>query len=501
MTSSPPLLEIRGITKRFPGAVALDGVDLDVRRGEVHILLGENGAGKSTLIKILTGVYPPDEGQILLNGEVVRFESPGDAQRAGIGVIYQEPSVIPSMTVAENIHLGVEPRRGPLFGIDENRLIDETLRLFDRLNLALDPYTVVTDLSLAERQMVAIARAVHLAADLVIMDEPTAMLPAGDVAQLFSGIRSMRKEGLGVLYVTHRLDETMQIGDRTSILRDGRKVGTLAINETTRADLISMIVGRPLDDGFERERVSRGPEVLRLEHVSTAGGIQDLSLSVHAGEILGITGLVGSGGTSLLRAIFGAEPFTAGDIYIDGLCVRVDSPHAAIQHGIGMVTEDRQGQGLVLDMNAQENMTLSSLSDLGPGPFINANAEADVAEHYARRMRIPGEALARKALFLSGGTQQKVVLSRWLASQCRILLLDEPSRGIDVGARVELYRLLNELTRRGLTVILVSANLQEIIALADRVAVLRGGRLVGFVERGDTSAAEILSLANTGTAA
>ncbi len=489
---------MRGISKRFPGAIALDGVDFEVDRGEVHILLGENGAGKSTLIKILTGVYPPDEGQILLNGQLARFENPGDAQRAGIGVIYQEPNLIPSMTVAENIHLGVEPRRGPLFGIDENRLIDETLRLFDRLNLPLDPYTLIADLSLAERQMVAIARAVHLAADLVIMDEPTAMLPPADVAELFSGIRSMRKEGLGVLYVTHRLDETMQIGDRTTILRDGRKVATLAINETTRADLIRMIVGRPLDDSFQRERVQRGPEVLRLDRVATLGGIQDLSLAVDAGEILGITGLVGSGGTSLLRAVFGVEPFIAGQIYINGQPVRVESPHAAIANGIGMVTEDRQEQGLVLDMSGQENITLSALDDLGSGPFINATAEADIAEHYARRMHIPGDALTRKALFLSGGTQQKVVLSRWLASQCRILLLDEPSRGIDVAARVELYRLVNELTRRGLAVILVSANLQEIMALADRIAVLRGGRLAGIVIAGETSGAEILALANTG---
>ena len=425
---------------------------------------------------------------------------PGACAARGIGVIYQEPSLIPSMTVAENIHLGVEPQRGPWFGIDEDRLIDQTLRLFDRLNLALDPYTSVADLSLAERQMVAIARAVHLAAALVIMDEPTAMLPPGDVAQLFSGIRSMRKEGLGVLYVTHRLDETMQIGDRTTILRDGRKVATLPINETTRADLIRMIVGSPLDDSFDRGQAKAGAEVLRLERVATSGGIHDLSLSIHKGEILGVTGLVGSGGTSLLNAIFGAEPFIAGTAYVDGRPVRIDSPHTAIAQGIGMVTEDRQEQGLVLDMNAQENITLSTLEELGPGPFINAAAEADVAEHYARRMHIPGEALSRKTMFLSGGTQQKVVLSRWLASQCRILLLDEPSRGIDVGARLELYRLVNELTRRGLAVILVSANLQEIMTLADRVAVLRAGRLAGIVERGENSAAEILSLANTGTA-
>ena len=493
---------MRGITKRFPGAVALDGVDFDVRRGEVHILLGENGAGKSTLIKILTGVYPPDEGQILLNGDPVRFENPGDAQRAGIGVIYQEPSLIPSMTVAENIHLGVEPRRGPWFGIDEDRLIDETLRLFDRLNLALDPYTRVADLSLAERQMVAIARAVHLAADLVIMDEPTAMLPPGDVAQLFSGIRSMRKEGLGVLYVTHRLDETMQIGDRTTILRDGRKVATLAINETTRADLIRMIVGRPLDDSFEREPANAGrrsaPAGARCNGRRHSGSQPERPCRRNPGHHR-------PGGQR--RDLAAARDFRRRAVHRRQRFRRRQAVSAstlrtqAIDHGIG---HGHRGPAGTRPRARHERAGEHDPLDAG-------GAWARSVHQRGRRGRTspstmpgactsPATRSARKALFLSGGTQQKVVLSRWLASQCRILLLDEPSRGIDVGARLELYRLVNDLTRRGLAVILVSANLQEIMSLADRVAVLRAGRLAGIVERGETSAAEILSLANTGTA-
>ncbi len=494
----PLLLELRGIAKHFPGVLALDAVDFDVRAGEVHILLGENGAGKSTLIKILGGVYPPDAGQLIFKGQPARFENPGDAQRAGISVIYQEPNLIPAMTVAENINLGNEPRRGPWFGIDEERLIANTLALFDRLNLALDPYSPVAVLSLAEQQMVAIARALHLAADLVIMDEPTAMLSQPEVSQLFSVIRSLRSQGIGILYVTHRLEETMQIGDRTTILRDGRKIATLAINETTRADLIRMIVGRPADDEFTRTRTPGGPEILRLEGISTESGIQDVTLSVHAGEILGITGLVGSGGTALLAAVFGAAPISSGAIYLDGQPVRIASPQDAISHGIGLVTEDRQEQGLVLEMNAQENMTLATLEELNPGPVINEQVEENVVQHYARRLNIRPDNLARQALFLSGGTQQKVVLSRWLASQCRVLLLDEPSRGIDVGARAELYRLMNDLARRGSGLVVVSANLQEIMGLADRIAVLRGGRLVGIVNRDETSPAEIMALENTG---
>ncbi len=491
---------MHGIGKMFPGVQALADVDFDVRRGEVHVLLGENGAGKSTLIKIISGVYPPDSGQMAIRGQPVSFENPGDAQRAGISVIYQEPNLIPNMTVAQNIHLGNEPQRGALLpSIDEDRLIQGTLELFDRLNMALDPYALVSELSLVEQQMVAIARALHLSADLIIMDEPTAMFSNREVAEMFSGIRSLRSQGMGIIYVTHRLEEAIQIGDRTTILRDGRKIATLNLNGVTQSDLIRLIVGRPVDDQVTRPSGPLGPEVLRLEQVSAPSGIHNVSLNLRAGEILGLTGLVGAGGTSILRAIFGADPISAGAILVNGQLVEIRSPQDAIAQGIGLLTEDRQGQGLVMEMNGQENITLSALDTIGAGLLIDHEAEANIVNHFAGRLNIHLRDLERKTLFLSGGTQQKLILSRWLASRCKVLLLDDPTRGIDVGARIELYHLINELSRRGLGLIVVSSNLAEILNLADRVAILRGGQIVATLPREELSEDTILTLASGGT--
>ncbi len=493
------LLETRSISKAFPGVQALRGVDFDIYPGEVHILLGENGAGKSTLINILGGVYPPDAGQIFLNGQEVSFHSPGDAHRARISVIYQEPNLIPSMTVAENILLGDEPGWMPgLPVIDQSRQISRTLDLFDRLNLALDPFAQVSELSLAEQQMVAITRALHHSADLVVMDEPTAMLSQREVSELFSVIRTLRAQRIAILYVTHRLEEALQIGDRATTLRDGRVIGTVSVNGVSQDDLMRMVAGRPLDDLFHRQPVAPGGELLRLEGVSSSGGIQDITFSLMAGEIIGITGLVGAGGTSILRAIFGADPLTAGTLYRQGSPVIIDSPQAAIRQGIGLLTEDRQGQGLVLELTGQQNMTLASLDGCGVGPFLDHRAEAKIAHHYARRLRIRPHNLTRQARFLSGGTQQKIILSKWLSSQCQVLLLDEPTRGIDVGARAEFHKLLNELTQRGVGIVLVSDNPREILGLADRIIVLRSGRIAATLGRSEASIARIMSIADGG---
>jgi ABC-type sugar transport system ATPase subunit len=347
--------------------------------------------------------------------------------------------------------------------------------------------------------MVTIARAIYFSADLLIMDEPASMLSQREVSQLFSVLRRLRSHGIGIIYVTHRIEEALQIGDRTTILRDGRKVATLAVNETTPADLIKMIVGRDVEEQFVRSSRTLGPEILRLEGISYPNGIQNISFNLHRGEILGITGLIGSGGTSILRAIFGANPITSGCLYLNGQPVKINSPQGAVALGIGLLTEDRQDQGLVLDMNAQENMTLSSLDEISSGPLIDHRAENNIGRHYAKRLNIRLDFLSSKARFLSGGTQQKLVLSRWLASQCQILLLDEPTRGIDVGARVEFYRLINELTRRGIGMVIVSSNLSEILSLSDRIVVLRRGQMVTIVPHETTSLAEILALASGGT--
>lgn len=494
---SETLLEALNICKSFPGVQALRNVSLEVQPGEVHILLGENGAGKSTLIKVLCGVCRPDSGAVRLKGETVSFKNPSDAQKAGIRVIYQEPNLIPSITVAENIYLGNEPCRTSLLPlIDEKKMMSGTLELLDSLNLALDPFSRISDLSLAEQQMVAIARALHLSADVVIMDEPTSMFSQHEVSQLFSVVRRLRAHGIGILYVTHRLEEAMQLGDRATILQDGRKIATLVLNETTPSDLICMIVGQHIDDQSVRSPKRPGPEVLRVENLSSKSGLHDISFELGAGEVLGFTGLVGAGGTSLLRAIFGADPLSDGAIFLDGQPVIVNSPQDAISHGIGLLTEDRQGQGLVMEMIAQQNVTLSSLEDIGRGLIINQEVENNIAYHYANRLNIHTSDLARKTLFLSGGTQQKLVLSRWLASRCRVLLLDEPTRGVDVGARMEFHRLVNELSRRGLGIIVVSSNLSEILNLSDRIAVLRQGQIVTILSRVEASPAEILSLAS-----
>ncbi len=499
MASSEYLLETRKVSKLFPGVQALLGVDFSVKRGEVHVLLGENGAGKSTLIKILSGAYQPDSGEIFFNGRQVHIADPGNSLRLGVSVLYQEPNLVPNMTLAENIHLGNERIFAGLPStIDASQQISRTMALFDELNLALDPFALVSELSLAEQQMVAIARAIHLSANLLILDEPTAMLSQRDVSQLFSVIRKLRAREMGIVYVTHRLDEAMQIGDRASILRDGHKVATLAVDETTRTDLIRIIVGHDISLELDRQITPRTPEVLRLVNVSSSNGIHDVNLSLHAGEIIGITGLVGSGSTSLFQTIFGIHPVTSGSIYVDGKPVKLNSPQEAISHGIGFLTENRLDQGLVLDMNTLENMTMASLDEVSVGPLIDQLAENRLVRHYARRLHINAGLLNGKTRYLSGGTQQKVILSRWLASRCRVLLLDEPSRGIDVGARAELYKLLNELTKRGMCMLVVSSNLSEIFTLSDRIAVIRQGTIAAILPRAKASPAKVLSLTNGG---
>jgi len=494
------LLEVLNIRKSFPGVQALRNVSLNVLPGEVHVILGENGAGKSTLIRVLSGACQPDSGVMRLKGKPVSFKNPSDAQEAGIRVIYQEPNLIPSITVSENIYLGNEPSYIPLLPlVDEKKMISGTLELMDRLNLALDPFSRVSDLSLAEQQMVAVARALRLSADLVIMDEPASMFSQYEVSQLFGVVRRLRAHGIGILYVTHRLEEAVQLGDRATILQDGQKIATLTLDETTQSDLISMIVGQHVDTQFTRPPRELGPEILRVENLNSKSGLHDISFELYAGEVLGFTGLIGAGGTSLLRAIFGADPLLSGAVFLDGQPAAINSPQDAISQRIGLLTEDRQGQGLVMEMIAQQNVTLASLEDISRGPIINQEVEDNIAHHYANRLNIHVSDLARKTLFLSGGTQQKLVLSRWLASRCRVLLLDEPTRGVDVGARMEFHRLVNELSQRGLGIIIVSSNLSEVLNLSDRIAVLRQGQIVAVLPRMEASPAEILALASGGT--
>lgn len=502
MANTDILLELSGISKSFPGVKALKDINLDVKRGETHILLGENGAGKSTLIKILTGVYQPDKGSIFFKGQPVTFKHPGDAQKAGISAIYQERHLVQHLSIAENIYLGSEPHKFPgLPIIDRKRMVTEAQMLLDQLNLALDPEMSVKELNPVEQQMVEVARALHLAADLIIMDEPTSTLSGREVADLFNVIRSLRAQGVAVIYISHRLEEVLQIGDRATILRDGNKIATVFLAKTSLDDLIRLIVGRNLPDKFSKTPLTAGPELLRVEGLLRRSAIEEVSFTLHGSEILGITGLAGAGGTALARAIFGADPVKAGTIYLDGQPIQINSPQDAINHGIGLLTEDRLEQGLVLDMQAQGNITLAALANAWPGPFIDHQLESNLANHYAEQLRIPAENLKQPALLLSGGTQQKIVLSKWLAADARVLIFDQPTRGIDVGARVEIYRLINDLAGKGTGIIITSMDLTEILGLCDRILVMRHGRIVADLPRANASKQNILIYAGGGTPA
>lgn len=487
-------LKLSGISKSFPGAQALRDVHFDVRRGETHVLLGENGAGKSTLIKILTGVYQPECGTITFKGHPVVFNQPGDAQRAGIRAIYQERNLVQHFSIAENIYLGSEPYFLPgLPFINRRRMNEGAQALLDRLNLPLDPAMCVSELNRVEQHLVEVARALHQDADLIIMDEPTAAMSAREVSDLFSVIRALHAQGVAVIYISHRLEEVMQIGDRATILRDGCKIATVSLADTSVDELIRLIVGRLLPEKFPKSNQTVGDELLRVESLSRNGAIDNVSFCLHKGEILGITGLVGAGGTALTRAIFGADSIDGGAIYLDGELIRVGSPQEAISHGIGLLTDDRLEQGLVLDMRAQDNVTLAALETAWPGPFIDHRIESDLVNHYAERLGINSESLHQPAMHLSGGTQQKIVLSKWLAARARVLIFDEPTRGIDVGARVEIYRLISDLARKGNGIIIASVDLPEILGMCDRILILRQGRVAADLPRTQASSHIILS--------
>jgi len=499
MASPNILLELRGISKAFPGVQALDEINLEIVQGETHILLGENGAGKSTLIKILTGVFPPDSGSILFRGMPVSFGSPADSKKAGISVIYQEHQLVPHLSVIENIYLGSELQMAHGLPImDQEKMMMRTQELLDRLNAPIDPLALVVELTAAEQQMVEVARALHQSAEMIIMDEPTATLSTPEVASLLGILRTLRSQGVTVLYISHRLEEIIQIGDRATILRDGRKITTVALTDTSPEELVMWIVGQHLPSKFPAPPAAHGPEILRAEHLCRPGILNDVSFTLHAGEILGITGLIGAGGTALVRALFGVEPVESGVIYVDGHPTPIRSPEDAISYGIGLLPEDRLEQGLILEMRAQQNMTLVAMENAWPGPLIDHSREKEIAQYYADRLGIRHEGLSQPVMSLSGGTQQKVVLSKWLAAYTRVLLFDEPTRGIDVGARVEIYHLMADLARRGTGIMLVSLDLTEILGMCDRILVMRSGSIIADLPRENASKSEILRISSTG---
>jgi len=492
-TSPPPLVEMRAITKQFPGVLALCEVDFDVRVGEVHALVGKNGAGKSTLMKILAGVYTRDSGEVIFQGQPVNFTKPRQAQVAGIATIYQELNQVTQLSVTENIFLGTEIERG--IALNWAEMHRRARELLAKLHLDIDPRTQLGKLGVAQQQMVEVAKALHQKASLIIMDEPTSSLSIREINDLFAIVRELKSHGASVVYISHHLEETFEVSDRITVLRDGRLVSTQPTQNLNVDKLIRLMVGRDLSEKFPKEQLSRGAEVLRVEGLSREDRLQDISFSAYAGEVLGIAGLVGAGRTELVRAIFGADPIDGGEIYVDGKRAAIRSPQGAVQSGIGLLTEDRKQQGLCLQMSVRENITLSVLDRLTRGQMTNLRREAALTRRFIDGLAIKASSQDQLAINLSGGTQQKVVLSKWLATEPKVLIFDEPTRGIDVGAKVEIYLMINQLAKQGVAILMVSSELPEILGMSDRIMVIGGGRVQGFLAREEATEEKIMELA------
>jgi ribose transport system ATP-binding protein len=495
------LLEMRGIFKSFPGVKALQDVDFDLHPGEVHVLLGENGAGKSTLMKILSGVYTPDAGTIRLSGREVAFSNPRQAQDHGVATIYQEFALVPYLSITQNIFLGDEISLRGLPVLNWPAMHRQARVALRQLNLDVNPRTTVRDLGVAKQQLVEVAKALHRRADLIIMDEPTSALSQHEIEDLFSVIRQLKARGVGIVYISHHLDEVHRIGDRVTVLRDGQRINTLPVSGVTVDDLIRMMVGRNLSDQFPKVDIERRDEVLRVEGLSRKGILHDISFAAYGGEILGIAGLVGSGRTELARALFGADSIDAGRIILDGKPVKIHGPSDAVDLGIGLLTEDRKEQGLVLGMSVRNNITLPILGRITSTPLLNVRQEREIAGRFVHDLNIRTPSLAQQAKYLSGGNQQKVVLSKWLATSPRVLIFDEPTRGIDVGAKVEIYTLMTRLAKEGVAILMISSELPEVIGMSDRVLVMFEGRISGMLDRSDISQENIMALATGGDAA
>ncbi len=474
-----PLLLMECIDKSFPGVRALRGVDLELNCGEVLALLGENGAGKSTLIKVLSGAHLPDGGSIRIDGDEVTIRGPADAQRAGIAVIYQEFNLVPALSARENIFLGQERTRvGFVSQRDEHRQARE---LFDRIGVDVDPEFLCRDLSVAQQQVVEIAKALSLDARILVMDEPSATLTLQEVDRLFAIIRDLKARGLGVVYISHRLDEIFEVADRVMVMRDGEHVGTRAVSEISRNELIEMMVGRKIENEFPQRKVPIGSERLVVRNLRKGEKVRDVSFAMRGGEVLCLTGLVGAGRTETVRLIFGADTPDSGSIELDGKPLPLRNPRDAIRSGICLLTEDRKGQGLILGQSARENFGLPNLPALSRFGFVKQREERDTFGQYVRSLRIKVPHQDELARNLSGGNQQKVVLSKWLQANSEVIIFDEPTRGIDVGTKYEIYQLINELAASGKAILIVSSELPEVLGFSDRILVMHEGRITGEI--------------------
>ncbi len=487
-----PLISVQNLSKSFPGVKALDRVQFDLRPGEVHALMGENGAGKSTLMKILAGVYRKDSGEVLLDGQPVDIESPAHAQSLAIGIIHQELHLMGHLTAAQNIFLGREPRKLGGLLLDDEQLNRDAQVLFDRMNLALAPTTVVGDLTVARQQMVEIAKALSHRSRVLIMDEPTAALNNAEIEELFRIIRQLRSEGVGIVYISHKMDEIQRIADRITVMRDGTYVATVPAT-TPMAEVIAMMVGRQLTQAEKHIPDTSASEVLLdVRGLNRGRAIRDVSFSVRRGEILGFAGLMGAGRTEVARAVFGADAIDSGEVRVRGEPIRLRSPQDAVRAGIGYLSEDRKHFGLATGMDVESNITLPSLRRwLKWGVFLNQPAIRAIGQQMVEKLRIKTPSLTQTARLLSGGNQQKVVIAKWLVQDCEVLIFDEPTRGIDVGAKSEIYKLLNELAAQGRAIIVISSELPEVLLLSHRIVVMCEGRITGEVP-GDAATQESL---------
>jgi inositol transport system ATP-binding protein len=488
------ILLMENISKSFPGVKALNDVNLTVRKGTIHALMGENGAGKSTLMKILDGIYTPDSGQITFQGQPVTIDSTHAALKLGISMIHQELSPVPYMTVAENIFLGREPL-GRFGMIDKRKLNADTKALLNRLEININPTTLMKDLSVANTQMVEIAKAISYDASLIIMDEPTSAITEREVAHLFSMIRSLKAKGVTVIYITHKMDEVFQIGDEITVLRDGKHVATVPATQTNKGRLITMMVGRELTEMFPKEDAPIGEVVLSVRNLTRAGLVEDVSFDLHRGEILGIAGLMGAGRTTVIESIFGIHKMDEGQITIKGKKTQINSPADAIKNGLALLTEDRKLTGIMGVLPVRDNMMVASLPNYEKRGFLNRRMMEATYKQERSRLDIKSPSMHQLIKLLSGGNQQKVLVSRWLLTSPDILILDEPTRGIDVGAKAEIHRLMSKLAQEGKAIIMISSELPEILGMSDRILVMHEGRVGGIFERKHATQESIMQAA------
>ncbi|OLP56367.1 D-xylose ABC transporter ATP-binding protein [Rhizobium rhizosphaerae] len=489
------LLALEGIRKEFPGVLALDNVQLRIRKGSVHALMGENGAGKSTLMKIIAGIYQPDAGEIRLRGEPVTLKSPLDALEQGIAMIHQELQLMNWMTIAENIWIRREPRNR--FGlIDHGKMAEMTRALFARLNLSLDPDTQVSELTVAQKQMVEIARAVSYESRILIMDEPTSALTEREVEHLFAIIRDLKARDIGIIYITHKMNELFEIADEFTVFRDGKYIGTHSSKDVTRDDIIRMMVGREITNMFPKIDCAIGDVILDVKNLTIPGVFHDISFSLRRGEILGLAGLVGAKRSNVAEALFGVTPADSGQILIDNKPVTIKSPNEAMAHGMAFLTEDRKETGCFLTLDCLENIqsALITRSHVKAG-FVDQKRVTELAEGMAKKLRVKTPNLHEIVENLSGGNQQKLLIARWLLTKPRILILDEPTRGIDVGAKSEIHRLITGLAAEGVAVLMISSELPEVLGMSDRIMVMQEGRVSGFLDRAEADQIKIMDLA------